>query len=82
MSTRSLSLRLDEDTIKRLNQIAHATDRDASYLMRRAIEEFTEHEGWIIEETRKRWESVKEGSAELVSHEEVINRFRNRNKLS
>lgn len=82
MSTRSLSLRLEEDTIDRLNQIASATDRDVSYLMRRAIEEFTEHEGWIIEETRRRWESVKNGEAKLVSHEEVVSRFRNRNKLS
>lgn len=78
MATRSLSLRLEEDTIDSLNQIASATERDASYLMRRAIEEFAEHEGWIIEETRKRLESVKNGTAELVSHEDVLARYHQR----
>ena len=82
MTTKSLSLCLEEDTIDRLNQIASATECDVSCLMRRAIEEFTEHEGWIIEETLRRLESVKNGTAELTSHEEVVNRFRNRKQNS
>ena len=82
MASRSLSLRLGEETIDQLNQIAQATDRDVSYLMRRAIETFTEHEGWIIEETRKRWDDVQEGRAQLVPHEEVARRLRSGRKPS
>ncbi len=78
MATKGVSLRLEETTIERLNQIAEATDRDTSYLMRKAVEQFTEHEGWIIAETKRRWDEVKSGTAELISHDEVVRRFRSR----
>jgi RHH-type rel operon transcriptional repressor/antitoxin RelB len=39
-----LSLRLPEDLYVRLDQLAKTTDRNKSYIIRRAIEEFLEEE--------------------------------------
>ena len=78
MAAKGVSVRLEEETIKQLNEIAELTERDTSYLMRKAIEQFTEHEGWIIEETSRRLKELEAGKAKLSSHNEVVNRFRNR----
>ena len=75
MATKGVSLRLEEETLDRINAISKATDRDASYLMRQAIEQFTEHEGWIIEETKRRLDELNAGEVELISHSEMIKEF-------
>ncbi len=80
MAAKGVSLRLEEKTIEQINKIAELTERDSSYLMRKAIEQFTEHEGWVIEETSRRWEKVRKGTAQLSSHADVAKRFKNRNK--
>lgn len=78
MAAKGVSLRLEEQTIEQLNKIATLTERDSSYLMRKAIEQFTEHEGWIIEETHRRMESLKNGTANTRSHADVLQRVQQR----
>lgn len=72
---KGVSVRLEEETINQLNSIAKAADRDASYLMRKAIEQFVQQEGWIIRETESRLKKVKAGEAVFFSHDEVKDQF-------
>lgn len=76
MAAKGVSLRLEEQTIEQLNKIASLTERDSSYLMRKAIEQFTEHEGWIIEETHRRLEALNNGETKTSSHSDVLKRFK------
>ena len=81
MAAKGVSLRLEEQTIEQLNKIASLTERDTSYLMRKAIEQFTEHEGWIIEETHRRLEMLNNNETRTHPHSDVLKRFKQRRSL-
>ncbi|MTI15376.1 CopG family ribbon-helix-helix protein [Sansalvadorimonas verongulae] len=61
MAAKAVSVRLEEKTIQQLNKIAELAERDTSYIMRKAIEQFVEHERWIIEETSRRLKELETG---------------------
>jgi len=42
------------------------------------LEKPSEQESWAIEETKRRWDDVKSGDAQLVSHQLIKDKFLNR----
>jgi len=42
------------------------------------LEKPTEHERWVIEETKRRWDDLKSGDAQLVSNQSIKDKFLNR----
>ena len=72
MPKQNVTVRLDPETVKRLDQMAQAMDRDRSWLMSHAIERYIEDEAWQVEEIRKAVEKVKSGRAKLIPHDEVF----------
>lgn len=72
MPKQNITVRLDPETVKRLDQMAQAMDRDRSWLMSHAIERYVEDEAWQVEEIRKAVEKVKSGRAKLIPHDEVF----------
>lgn len=73
MGLKAISVRLDEDTLHRIEQMADAMDRPRAWLMTQAIKQFVEREEWFITQ-------IKEGVAaadagDLVDHAEVRSKW-------
>ena len=58
----SITVRLDEDTVAFLDQLAEMEDRDRSYLIKQAVANFVRLHRWQIDEIEK---AVKEADAGL-----------------
>jgi predicted transcriptional regulator len=73
MGLKAISVRLDEETLHRIEQMADAMDRPRAWLMTHAIKQFVEREEWFITQ-------IKEGVAaadagDLVDHAEVRSKW-------
>jgi predicted transcriptional regulator len=58
-STKSVALRLDDETIARLKKLGEEKDRTPHYMMKEAVERYLDKEEELAEEvriTRERWE--------------------------
>lgn len=71
MSKQNITIRLDPETVRQLDQMAQAMERDRSWLMSRAIERFVEDEAWQVGEIREAVRKVREGRGRFAPHEEV-----------
>ena len=69
MSTKPTSVRLDPETISRLDTMAKAMDRPRAWLMAHAIEQFVEQEEWIVEAVKRGIRSADKGRT--VGHADV-----------
>ena len=69
MSLKATSVRLDDDTLARVGQMAEAMDRPRAWLMAEAIKQYVAREEWFVRETQKGIESADQGR--LVDHSEV-----------
>jgi predicted transcriptional regulator len=65
----ALSMRLSDDLVKKLEDLAEATGRSKSYLAAQAIRDFLDRESWQIAETTQ---ALREADAgDFASDEEV-----------
>lgn len=69
MSLKPTSVRLDEDTLKRVGQMADAMDRPRAWLMAHAIKQFVDREEWYIREVEKGIAAADQG--QLIDHQQV-----------
>ena len=69
MGLKATSVRLDDETLMRVGQMAEAMDRPRAWLMAQAIKQFVEREEWFIREVEKGVQAADEGR--LVDHEDV-----------
>jgi len=67
--TVSLSLRVDAETAKRLDDLAEATDRSRSWLLENALDAYLETQAWQIARIEQGMAELKEGQS--VPHEDV-----------
>lgn len=67
--TETLSIRLDSDTKKRLDELAKRSRRSKSFLAAEAITAFVDSEEWQLGEIHKGIEDLDAG--QTVSHEKV-----------
>ena len=67
--TETVSIRLDTETKKRLDALAHRTKRSKSFLAAEAITRYVEAEEWQLGEIQTGLEELAEGGS--VSHEKV-----------
>jgi predicted transcriptional regulator len=65
----SITVRLDQDTVAFLDQLAEVEDRDRSYLIKQAVANFVRLHRWQIEEIEK---AVKEADAGLFATDEEV----------
>ncbi|ETW99517.1 MAG: hypothetical protein ETSY1_14760 [Candidatus Entotheonella factor] len=72
MPKQNITVRLEPETVKRLDQLAQAMDRDRSWVVCHAIERYVEDEAWQVEAIRKAVEKVKSGKAKFIPHDEVF----------
>lgn len=69
--TQSVSIRLDEEVLSSLDQLAEITDRSRAWLMGYAVEQYVQREAWQAEAIKKTLVKVQQGDAQFVSHESV-----------
>lgn len=69
--SQTVSVRLEDDTLKQLDMMARAADRSRAWLMSLAVKQFVEHEAWQIAAIKRSLEKLEGGQARFVAHEEV-----------
>lgn len=69
MSLKATSVRLDDETLKRVGQMAEAMDRPRAWLMAEAIKQYVEREEWFIREVEQGVKAADEGR--LMDHADV-----------
>ncbi len=69
----TLSIRIDDQTNLRLQQLAASTERSKTHLLKRALMDFLELNEWQVAEIRR---GVAEADAgDVVDHAEVVERW-------
>ncbi|MEE8058594.1 MAG: ribbon-helix-helix protein, CopG family [Pseudomonadales bacterium] len=61
MPLKATSVRLDDETLERVGQIAEAMDRPRAWLMSYAIKQYVEREAWFVCEVEKGKQAADEG---------------------
>lgn len=69
MALKATSIRLDDDTLNRVGQMAEAMDRPRAWLMAEAIKQYVAREEWFIHEVEKGIKAADEGA--VISHEDI-----------
>jgi predicted transcriptional regulator len=73
MEKSNVTVRLEADKIAMLDQLAKSDDRDRSYMIKVAIDEYLAHRQWQIEEIKK---AIAEADAgDFASDQEVEELF-------
>ncbi|MGD1074753.1 MAG: ribbon-helix-helix domain-containing protein [Thermodesulfovibrionales bacterium] len=70
MST-TFSVRIDEETMERLERLAKSTSRSRSYLILDAIKEYIEINEWQIGEIKQAIEEADKPGAKFIDHEKI-----------
>lgn len=71
MPKQNVTVRLDPETVKRLDLMGRAMERDRSWLMSYAIERYVEQEAWQVKEIREAVQKVRVGQGRFVPHEDI-----------
>jgi predicted transcriptional regulator len=69
MALKATSVRLDDETLERVGQMAEAMDRPRAWLMAEAIKQFVAREEWFVREVEKGIQAADEGR--LADHLEI-----------
>jgi len=69
MPLKATSVRLDDETLTRVGQIAEAMDRPRAWLMAEAIKQYVAREEWFIREVEKGVKAANKGR--LIDHADV-----------
>ena len=76
MPLKVTSVRLDDETLKRVGQMAEAMDRPRAWLMAQAIKQYVDREEWFIREVEKGIQAADDGH--LVDHADVKDKWESR----
>jgi predicted transcriptional regulator len=69
MGLKATSVRLDDETLAKLGQMAEAMDRPRAWLMAEAIKQYVAREEWFIREVEKGLKAADEGR--LIGHADI-----------
>jgi len=69
MTLKATSVRLDDETLAGITQIAEAMDRPRAWLMAQAIKQYVERETWFINQVVKGIEDADQNK--LIDHADL-----------
>ena len=69
MPLKATSVRLDDETLTRVGQMAEAMDRPRAWLMAEAIKQYVARNEWFIREVEKGVKAANEGH--LIEHTDI-----------
>ena len=73
MPLKAASVRLDDDTLTRIGQMAEAMDRPRAWVMAEAIKQYAGREEWFIYEVEKGVKAADEGR--LLDHADIKSKW-------
>ena len=71
MSTTTFSIRLDEETRERIENLAKSTARSRAFLINEAVKEYLDINEWQIKEIRQALKDADRPGAKFIDHEKV-----------
>jgi predicted transcriptional regulator len=69
--SQTVSVRLDDETLKKLDLMAKAADRSRAWLMSQAVKQYVDHEAWQLDAIKKSLEKLESGKARFADHANV-----------
>ncbi len=66
------SIRLSDDLLRRVDQLAAAVERPRSWVIERAIAAYLDDQEWQVAKVREAVEDLRAGTATLVPHQQVV----------
>lgn len=69
--SQTVSVRLDDETLKKLDLMAKAADRSRAWLMSQAVKQYVDHEAWQLDAIKKSLEKLESGKARFTDHADV-----------
>jgi predicted transcriptional regulator len=70
---KATTVRIDDNTIERVDGLATTLNRSRSWVVKQAIERFLDYEEWFVQEVKEGLKEVERG--EIATQEEVTARF-------
>ncbi|OGW25255.1 MAG: hypothetical protein A2X59_03330 [Nitrospirae bacterium GWC2_42_7] len=71
MST-TMTIRIDEKTKKKLDNLSKATERTKSFIIGNAIKDFLELNEWQVQAIKNTIKKADKPDAKFIGHEEVV----------
>ena len=71
MRNKTVSVRLDSETLERLGAIANVMDRPRAWLMAHAIQRYVEEQSWQVVAIQKAMKRLQSGDAKFADHKQV-----------
>lgn len=71
---KATTVRIDDNTLTRVDDLAEALSRSRSWVINQAIGRFLEYEEWFVKEVENGLKEVEQG--EVATHDEVVAKFR------
>lgn len=71
---KATTVRLADDTLGRIDDLANTISRSRSWVINQAIERFLEYEEWFVQEVKDGLDEVARG--DIATDEEVAAKFR------
>ncbi len=72
MASKTVSVRLNSETLEKLRAMAEAMHRPRAWLMAHAIERYIEHEAWQVAAIQTAVDELDKGRVDLVDHATVV----------
>ncbi|MEP7371221.1 MAG: CopG family ribbon-helix-helix protein [Nitrosospira sp.] len=69
--TQSVSIRLDDDVLSKLDMLTKATERSRAWLMAHAVEQYVQHEAWQIEAIQNTLDKIRQGNSKFGGEEQT-----------
>ena len=70
--TQSVSIRLDDEVLNKLDVLTKATERSRAWLMAHAVEQYVQHESWQIEAIQTTLNKVRNDHPKFANNEETV----------
>jgi predicted transcriptional regulator len=74
MQSQTTTVRLPEETLAQLDELAKGLGRPRSWVIKEAVNRYLEYEVWFRQEVQKGLDAIEAGN--VVSHEEAKERIR------
>jgi predicted transcriptional regulator len=71
---KATTIRIDDDTLGRVDGLANTLSRTRSWVINQAIERFLDYEEWFVQEVKNGIKEVEGG--DVATNDEVSARFR------
>jgi RHH-type transcriptional regulator, rel operon repressor / antitoxin RelB len=68
----TMTVRLDEATLTRLEKLARATERTKAYLANKAIEDYLANQEWQVQAIKEAVAEADKKDAQFIEHSQVV----------